>query len=203
MNRTRKYRKGQIILYGGEATNAVFVVKSGIVRAYSISENGNEVIIALFGAGDYFPSFHSEHENPIALFYYDVLHEAEIERVPFAEFVSNATTQPILLQEKRYIGALLHISAVVQASADKKIAHTLRYLAVRFKAPMPTKIYTRIDIKLTQQNIADICNTSRETTNIELGKLKSAGMITERNKYYSVDLRKLNKRIGEDLSISL
>ena len=69
MNRTRKYRKGQIILYGGEATNAVFVVKSGIVRAYSISENGNEVIIALFGAGDYFPSFHSEHENPIALFY--------------------------------------------------------------------------------------------------------------------------------------
>ena len=79
----------------------------------------------------------------------------------------------------------------------------MRYLALRFGQQLNGQVYTRIPIKLTQQDIASLCNMSRETTNIEVAKLKHHNTLIEKNKQYSVHMGLLNKLIGDDLPTDL
>jgi CRP-like cAMP-binding protein len=79
----------------------------------------------------------------------------------------------------------------------------LRYLALRFGTPLVGKAYTRIQLKLTQQDLANLCNMSRETTNIELGKLKEKKIVSEKAKLYSIDMIELNKFINDEIDEAL
>lgn len=179
----------------------MYVVKTGIVKAYSVLSNGSEVIITLFGQGDYFPLSLDADNTTVALFYYEMMCDGELERYSFDEFndyLQQAMSQSIKA-ERRYLGALLHISALAQVNAQEKLAHTMRYLALRFGEALSGGVYTRIGLKLTQQDIASLSNLSRETTNIELSKLKSLNIVVVRAKLYSVNLRMINKMIGDDI----
>ena len=55
MVRPKVIRKEQVVVYQGEASFGVHVVRKGMVRAYSILASGNEVNVAIFGSGDFFP----------------------------------------------------------------------------------------------------------------------------------------------------
>lgn len=200
MARIRPVRKNQIILYQGEAITNMHIVRSGIVRAYSILSNGNEVIVAMFGPSDYFPVGGLYGAAPASLFYYETMSDGHIESMTVPEFVEylSGENDEMVRGSRRYMGALLHVNALGQATAAEQLAHTLRYLVLRFGVPLPGRVFMRIDIKLTQQDIARLCNISRETASIELGKLKNKNIITERAKLYSVNMSLLNKFLGED-----
>lgn len=202
MARMRPVRKNQIILYQGEAVTNMHIVRTGIVRAYSILSNGNEVVVAMFGPNDYFPVGALYGVAPASLFYYETMSDGQLESMTVPEFVEYITHEEdeIVRGSRRYMGALLHVNALGQATAAEQLAHTLRYLVLRFGVPLPGRIFTRIDIKLTQQDIARLCNVSRETASIELGKLKAKNIITERSKLYSVNMHLLNKLLGEEES---
>lgn len=70
MNRDKKIRKEQIILYQGEASYGVNIIKEGVVRAYTILSSGNEVNVALYGKDDFFPVETAYDAAPATLFYY-------------------------------------------------------------------------------------------------------------------------------------
>lgn len=194
-------RKNQILLYQGEATSSISLIKSGCVKVYTTLANGNEVIVALFGPGDYFPVGDVSSKALTSLFYHETLVDSEIESMRVDEYLERLRQNPNLPQyyANRYQGALLHITALVQTAAYEKLAHTMRYLAMRFGTELAAKKYTKIDIKLTQRIIANLSNMSRETTSIELQKLKKAGVVIERNKYYSVDMHAITNLLGDDL----
>lgn len=200
MARLRTVRKNQIILYQGEAITNVHIVRKGIVRAYSILSNGNEVIVAMFGPNDYFPVGALYGAAPASLFYYETMSDGQIESMTLPEFVDyiSQDKDEMARGSRRYMGALLHVNALGQATAAEQLAYTLRYLVLRFGVPLQGRVFTRIDIKLTQQDIARLCNVSRETASIELKKLKARNVITERGKLYSVNMGLLNKLLGED-----
>ena len=201
MNHVRTVRGGQILLYQGEATSTVNLIRSGCVKVYTTLSNGNEVIVALFGPGDYFPVGDATAHALTSLFYHETLADSEIESMPIDDYLAALKRNENLPQyyARRYQGALLHITALAQTTAYEKLAHTLRYLGMRFGAELANKRYTRIDIKLTQKVIANLSNMSRETTSIELQKLKQQNIIIVRNKYYSVDMRAITNLLGDDL----
>lgn len=205
MGQMREIRKRQIMLYSGEATASVYVVRKGIVRAYTLLNNGGEVIIALYGPGDFFPVNFDQSKAPVSLFYYETMDEASIETFTISEFKTYRAEIESSDDDnaRRYLGALLHINALVQMTSQERLCHTLRYLSLRFGTPLLNKVYTRIDLKLTQQDLANLCNMSRETTNIELNKLKQRKIVTEKAKLYSVNVRELNKFIDDEIDESL
>jgi len=201
----RDVRKKQIILYRGEATVSVYVVSKGVIRAYTLLNNGSEVIIALFGPGDFFPVNFDPSKAPVSLFYYETMDEGTVETFTISEF---KTYKEKLDSEdedsaRRYLSSLLHINALVQMTSLERLSHTLRYLALRFGKPLFGKIYTRIELKLTQQDLANLCNMSRETTNIELSKLRAKKIVTEKAKLYSVNMRELNNLIDDEIDDTL
>lgn len=205
MTQQRVARRGQVVLYQGEASPYVFVVKRGVARAYSIVESGNEVIIAMFGPGDYFPERLAPNDLPPAMFYYDMMTDGELEVRSQDEHdqFQNDDTHAHARARRRYLGALMHINALAQPTARDRLVHVLRYLALRFGVPVSGKSFTRIDLKLTQQDLAQICNLSRETVNHEIKHLKERNILTVRQKSYTVNLRTLIKLIDDDIEINL
>ncbi len=203
MGRLKKFRKNQIVLYQGEATTNIYKIKSGLVKCYTTLENGNEAIVALFGPNDYFPVI-SRQDNIFSYFYHETMDETESELLFPDEYIKMRTGQTMLDEHHtKYLGALLHINALVQPSAYEKLAHTLRYLVIRFGEDMPIKKYKRIKIKLTQQTLANLANISRETASLELNKLKKQEVIIEKNKFYLVDTVAITTIFGDDIGQSL
>lgn len=205
MSQMRTVRKRQIILYNGEATINVYVVRKGIVRAYTLLNNGAEVIIALFGPGDYFPVNFDRSKASVSLFYYETMDDGAIETYTISEFksyIDNLDSEDDD-SNRRYLSSLLHINALVQMTTLERLSHMLRYLALRFGTPLVGKTYTRIQLKLTQQDLANLCNISRETTNIELSKLKEKKIVTEKAKLYSINMSELNKFINDEIDETL
>lgn len=200
MIREKVIRKEQIILYQGEAVFGVHVIKKGMVRAYTILGNGNEVNVAIYGPGDYFPIETAYETSPATLFYYEALTDCTVTIESNEDFQQKRLTdvETIKGDSRRYVGALLHVNALGQATAYDKLGHTLRYLAMRFGIETSGKGYLRIDLKLTQQDLANLCTMSRETVSIELAKLKSEQVVMEKAKLYTVNLPRLNKVLGDE-----
>jgi len=71
-------------------------------------------------------------------------------------------------------------------------------LAMRFGEPLSGKGFYRIVVKLTQQDLANLCTMSRETVSIELSKLKNQRAVIEKEKFYTVNIPLLNKIMGDE-----
>jgi CRP-like cAMP-binding protein len=199
MARTRDVRKKQIVLYQGEASPYIYVVNGGLVKASVTHENGGTSIIAIFGPGDYFPHAVDPNEAPVSLFYYETMEDSQLDAYTMEEFNDYLASVPSFPQDaaRRYIGALLHINALAQFTACEKLLHTLQYLITRFGEPTSSRSFVKISIQLTQQDIADLCNLSRETANLELNKLKNDEVIMINKKFYTVNKKALLKHIGD------
>lgn len=197
----RALRSKQIIFYQGEAALQTYRVKKGLVRAYIIHDNGEEATVAYFGPDDIFPVASSFDIAPVTLFYYETATQTEVDvmnRTDFDHYISEFGADELRRFASRYVSALLHITSLTQTTARAKLASTMRYLAIRYgeKAIDPARI--KISIKLTQQDIARLCNASRETMSIELGKLKDEGVLLVKEKHYIVHLQRLNAIISDD-----
>jgi DNA-binding transcriptional regulator LsrR (DeoR family) len=62
----------------------------------------------------------------------------------------------------------------------------------------PNDEQAKIQVPFTHQEIAEFTGLTRETTSIELNKLKKAGVITCKHKYYTVNTHELTKRIDDE-----
>lgn len=205
MSREKAIKKEQVILYQGEGAFGVHTIQSGMVRAYTILSNGNEVNVAIYGPGDYFPAETAYETSPATLFYYEALTDCSVVQHSTEEFEAIRFENPRLAIEdsRRYVGALLHVNALGQATAYDKLGHTLRYLAMRFGVETSGKGFVRIDLKLTQQDLANLSTMSRETVSIEIAKYKQDHAIMEKNKLYTVNLPRLNKLLGDEVVVDV
>lgn len=91
----------------------------------------------------------------------------------------------------------MHITALEQSNAFDKIALTLYYLLIRHSVEKKPGLYT-INIKMTQSMIASLVGLTRESTAMNIAKLKERGIITYSNFIYVVNRPNLEKMIGED-----
>lgn len=199
----KEFKKSQTVFYQGEAPTCSFRIAKGLVRAYIIHENGEEATIAFFAPGDIFPIAYPFSIAPVSLFYYETVVDTVCETYRGDELIEElAKDAPGELRRfaKRYAGALLHVASLAQNSAYDKVAHTLQYLAIRFGELLPDGRHYKISLRLTQHDLAKLCNISRETASIELGVLKSRGIISERNKHYIVHMDKLSAAAGDEVT---
>lgn len=197
----RTIRAGQTIFYQGEATARVHRIVDGLVRAYVIHDNGEEATIAYFGPHDTFPLTTAYDISSATLFYYETVIDSVVQVMTAAELhtmIAQDYPEEIGRFATRYVGALLHVSALTQPTARLKLAHTLRYLAIRFGEKTAIGNRIKIRLKLTQHDLAKLCNLSRETVSIELGSLKTDEVIIVKEKFYFVHIAKLNQFINEE-----
>lgn len=199
----RKYKKGRPIFYQGEVPRTAYLIKSGVVRVYGINNSGEERIVTFFVAGDLIPVGWLFQKSPVSLYYYDAVTDCDLVAIPKEEFLEEVNKDERLKMELlnmymvHYIGSTMHIYALEHARAQEKLVRILQYLVLRFGIEKQDGNFL-VDLRLTHQDLACMVGLSRETSALELGKLKKKGVISYESFTYTVNMPKLLKAAGGD-----
>lgn len=205
----KAYKKGEIILFQGEAPRSTYVIKSGIVKAYNISVGGDEKPVAYYSVHEIFPAPWTFRKAPSALYYFEAFTDAEVFVVPRDEYVAFLRGDPELLftELEHYVtdqlGTAMRLNALQHSRASDKLIYTLHCLAITHGKQLSGGA-VQILLNLTHQDFANLTGLTRETTATELNKLKSAGIITYgKHTLYEVDVVKLNHVLNDQFIAEL
>lgn len=191
------------MIYQGEVSRSAYIVKSGIVKLYNITAQGDERIAAFKLPGDMFPTIWSFEKTASAFYYYEAQTDGEMYVTSAEAFYKFLQDNPAAMGAvarhylSNYAGSLMRITALEQPKASDKVLYTLYYLAQCYgRETRPDTV--RINLQLTQQMVADLIGLTRETTAAELVKLKKRGVLKYKGREYTIDRIKLIQNIGED-----
>lgn len=209
----RTFRAGSTILYQGEVPRSACILLSGVVRVFSISPQGDDQIVNLHVAGEFFPSSWIFGKGTSTLFFYEALTDCEVAFVPRREFIEYMTTKSERMHAlldyftTSYAAWMIRVNALEQPKARDKLAYTMYFLCERYAKKNASGEKTiSIPIALTHQHFASLVGLTRETTAMELNKLRRQGVISYKRQFYTVNINKLMHLINEDsfrgLSIS-
>lgn len=199
----KKYKKGEIIIFQGEVPRQAFALKSGIIKAYNLSVNGDEKPVAFYEKGSMFPLFWIFNKAGSAIYYYEAFSdEAEVYLVEKDKLLGFIKKTPELIYyelEKLLVaqlGSSIRLNALQHSKASDKLIYTLHYLALTHGKPAGEDI--EIDMDLTHQDFANLTGLTRETAATELNKLKKKGIITYgKGVPYKLNLGKLNQLLND------
>jgi len=205
----KSYKKGEIILFQGEAPRVACIVKKGIVKAYNLSSAGDEKPVCFHGVASLFPGSWVFGRVPSAIYYYEAFTDAEIYCVPPAEYLEFIRNDPDLLyaELENYVaddvGKTMRLNALQHSRASDKLIYTLHYLAISHGTKIKTNV-AEINLNLTHQDFANLTGLTRETTATELNKLKNAGVISYgKHSPYRVDIVRLNGALNDQFIAEL
>lgn len=161
-----RYRKGEIISLQSQE---IWLVCRGLVKLSTMNENGNEVLVGLAGPsmpfGANFTSLPTYQATALS-------EDVQLVCLPFEEVTASPylcqTLFPKLNQRLRQTEFLLAISGKRQVK--DRLYYLLQWLKREFGQPIAKG--TRLGIRLTHQDLADACCTTRVTITRELGKLQ-------------------------------
>jgi CRP/FNR family transcriptional regulator len=205
---TRSFARREAILQQAEVPPAAFIVKSGIVKSYDITAQGEEKPITFILKDEVFPLGWVLTQFVSAPYYYEALTDCEVYMVPIDDYVRFLKTTPGCLFElhrglaERNVEYHMRINALEQSRASDKVLHTLYFLAHRFGKDVKENII-RIELPLTQQGIANFMGLARETAAIELKKLERQGVIKYSHHTYTIHMPTLLDLVGSESSDTL
>lgn len=199
----RLIKVGGNIIFQGEIPRRGYLIRDGLVRAYTITSTGEERIVGIYGKGDIFPVTWLLNETSNALFYYDAVSDTRLLAVSKTDFtehvIQNAALTPQLLKylSNQYTSSLIRITGLEQPRAIEKVGFILYYLLFRYGVEKQPGIYS-ITLKLSHLMIANLIGVTRESTTAHLRMLQSKGVIDYDRNTYTVDKAKLESFLGED-----
>src|SRR5690242_5110907 len=85
---TKNYKKGEIIIFQGEAPRSAYVVRCGVVKVYNLNSNGDEKPVGFEIENSVFPGPWVFHKAPSALYYYEALTDVDLYHVPRDDYLS-------------------------------------------------------------------------------------------------------------------
>jgi len=200
---TRQFAKKRTVLFQGEIPSSVMVLQSGLVKVYGITTGGDQRTVTLLSAGDIFPVECVFDKSRVSLYYYEALTDCGVLSLPKAEFLG-AIEKDVTLKNQifqsymaHYTSATMHIYALEHSHAQEKLVYILQYLVARF-GEKQTNGLTKISLRLSHQDIAEMVGLTRETTAVELHRLKDKKLIDYQRFAYYVNVPLLVQATGSD-----
>lgn len=199
------YSKGEIIIMEGEVPSCARIVKTGLVKTYNINKHGEERPVSFDSVSEMFPIGWVLNLLEHTEYFYEAFTDCEIYEIPKSDILYYFKNNPkmggelYLTLASRFNSLQSRIYALQQSRASEKIMLTLLYLSERFASPHNRKHkLQKINIPLTQQELANFIGITRETTSTELKKLESIKAIKHKNQEYEINIDKLNQLLEED-----
>jgi CRP/FNR family transcriptional regulator len=180
----RTFPKGSLIFAPGDAPEALYVLRSGLVKLSHVSEGGQESILRVFAPGDVFGELLlTVRARP---FLATALTACTVTVVPGKTFLQLLSTIPKI--GFNFIGVLSrHLAEMAldrgQAShkwSFDRLVFTLLKLSKAHGKEADGR--TSIALPLTHQILADMIGTSRETVSRHLARLQREGIVTQRGR---------------------
>ena len=202
----RRFQKGEIVIVQGEIPDCVYLIKSGVIKTYNLTSQGEEKPLAFDVQGECFPVGWIFGHLKWSQYYYEAFTDCELYCIPRDDYIAFLKSNNDVMFENlsymadRYSSFQMRLNALEQSKAINKVVNTLHMLCLRFGRD--TKDNTvKIELPLTQQELANFMGLTRETTGIELKKLQKKGIISYRRQNYVVKTDRLSEMLDEDYDI--
>jgi CRP/FNR family transcriptional regulator/CRP/FNR family cyclic AMP-dependent transcriptional regulator len=177
--RTRRFRRGEVIFHRGDPGTTLFIVVSGCVKIAVPTEGGDEALLTVMRPGDFFGELSLLDGAPrsataIALEPVELwtLHRDDLLR-PMLAVPGAATLLTALARRLRRTDAL--VEEIGYLDLDARLARALLRLAEEHGVPDEEGV--RIDLPLTQTDLAAMIGATRPRVNLLLGAYQDAGLM--------------------------
>jgi len=195
----RTFRSGEVIFHRDDPGQVLYLINEGKVKICLISPDGQEISLAVLGVGEYFGEF--------AL--YDGLPRS-------ADAIAIEKVECYTLQRSDFHNAIMKnpkIAIQVLEGLSKRLRNTdqmvedLIFLDVYGRVAkkllelsdthgLKVESGTRIDVRLTQQELASMVGASRESVNKVMGYFTDKGYIsTDKHRITLHRINELKRRI--------
>lgn len=185
--RFSKIEKNQVIRTT-EETEDFFLLTKGYVIRYMITNDGNIDVQSFYGPGYFFSLttvikgvFGEELYQSPETYYYGTLTNAEMYGIEMYKVAEAAEKDPMIYRELLMIAGR-RLEANIQQIENRslktsynRVAHQIAFFGEVFSDRKGD--VAKLKIPLTQQNLADVLSTTRETVSLCMSDLKKKGLI--------------------------
>lgn len=172
--------KGKVLFEQGDEGRLVYLVKRGTVRIARRTADGKDVTVAILGAGSIFGEevvFSQVERKTVAICMTDaLLCTARADHVYglMTRFPQLAVNVAKYLSEQRD-EAMAIAEDVAYLTVPERLMRVFARLALEYGKPIADG--TLLEIRLTQNDLASLIGSTRETVSLKLGELVRAGEI--------------------------
>lgn len=178
VQRCRPLRQGAHCFNASDAFHAIYVVRQGSIKTYSMTEEGEEQVTGFYLAGDYFgfDGIHTQRHTNGA----KALERTHLCRIPFEpleqlcsahpqlqNFAYRLTSHQIVLEQKR-------MQLLGKRAADARVAYLVLDYAQRATQGQPLN---EILLPMSRCDIGNYLGLSLETVSRILSRLQAQGII--------------------------
>jgi CRP/FNR family transcriptional regulator len=178
----RHFTKGEVMLSEGDVSDTLLAIRSGYIKVTSLDDDGNERMLWIAGRYDIVPTERLFSRHSPLQFFYTALSDCDVYEINKADFITKAKADVKLMTEvatsmsSHYDDLLARVNTIGQTTIHDKLLATLYYVASRFSADQSVDLY-QLGLHLTHKDLAEMIGSTRETTSVELQKLRRAGSI--------------------------
>lgn len=183
----KRLSKGHYLFHQGEITSTIYLIKSGKLKLVQNTEGGHETILDVCGPGEVLGELsiyqeQNEHSSAIAMedgcicCFSKLQFESLIKQDP-----SFALRIISYLGRKRY-ESILNLGKEAGQTVKERLLLLFYRLAEQYG--QKTSTWTLIDLKITQQELAEMIGSSRVMVIQALNELKAANIIDREKRFY-------------------
>ncbi|BCV66627.1 electron transport regulator A [Shewanella carassii] len=199
IERKKPIQKGEQLFKSGDPLKSLYAIRSGTIKSYTITEQGDEQITGFHLAGDVigFDGIHSQSHQSFA----QALETSMVCEIPFNTLDELSGTMPKLRQQIMRLmsneimsdqGMILLLS---KKNAEERLAAFISNLAARFGSRGFSPREFRLT--MTRGDIGNYLGLTVETISRLLGRFQKAGLIEVKGKYITIlDLEELDRLAG-------
>lgn len=181
----KTFMKDGIIVSHEAEGDSLFIIKSGKVKVSLYGDSGREIILSIFKPGDFFGEMSLLDNQPRSANVI-ALEEAEVLVLSRQAFLKQVEERPSMAMAvmnelcRRLRRADQAIGSLALMDVYGRLAHALLDLAKREGAEGPTGIVIRE--RPTQQELANMVGTTRETVSRALSEFQRRGLLELRGR---------------------
>jgi CRP-like cAMP-binding protein len=171
VSREKRYAKGDTVFRAGEPAEAVCIVKEGRVHLMKFLESGQASTTCVMTPGETFCCLPALDRKPYPADAVAAM-ESVVVRIPTSAFHELLQKNPTFLQDSlclfcERLRQVEHRSCMIYDSVERRLAQALVTLSKKFGSTIP----------LTKHELAELANTTVETTIRVLSQMRKDGVI--------------------------
>jgi CRP/FNR family cyclic AMP-dependent transcriptional regulator len=192
-----KYKKGEILIRGGEEPDGIYFLQEGIVKMSTFFTNGSEITFNLFKPNAFFPMIWALAEinnsyDFCAITDIVVYKVSKKETLLFLQKENEIYLKLVKRIMMGFDGLLSTLPHLLSGSSVSRVASVLLLLARRFGEK--GKDGLTLKIKVTHEDLAGMAALTRETVSITIEKFEKEKIIQQKNRQIIIkDNEKLSK----------
>lgn len=175
----KKFKQGQLIHLQEDSPTQFYMVKSGHLRSFWVSDDGNEITLEVLTPGNMFGTY-SALTGTTRLSSVTSITNSEIISMDYETLAtcfgkySTLVAELIEVMGHTIYSLVVQIQSLILLKAQYRIAHALVELGENFKKRPGD---TSFEITYTHQDLADIVGLNRVSTTRELNRFKDMGIV--------------------------